>query len=434
MATYYYYEDAVGTSDGLSEANAYDGSSTVTLPDDSSGVCSFRNVYDALQSGDTLYVKKSSSAISLGGSFVNTTSPANPADHDDVAGYGSLNIIGYQTTIGDGKRAEIDMGGATWWLKNYVKLTNINLINMSYSGNSIVVNKASRFVNCGFYKTTGNGEILRILQHAYVDRCEFVYDYSVSGVNTDACVEIANSANVVITNCYFEAGNGANGIYVPTVGVSGHVIKNCIFNINLDKNGQGNNNGRGIYYLDVTYEHVSSVHSCIFHNCDDGIYVGVSDTRFGSTHIEGCIFSSCGSAIDGDDFFTWPGFSGDTDTHYDENQTLFSSNNFYYANTSNSYLPSEANPTYLTTDPFVDAANKDFTLKNPDDFGYAKNFLQSGASGDTITRNALVNIAPFSVTTSGELNLGTGDVGDVVDVSGNSFQLTQINPRVWRNV
>jgi hypothetical protein len=160
----------------------------------------------------------------------------------------------------------------------------------------------------------------------------------------------------------------------------------------------------------------------------------VSDTRFGSTHIEGCIFSSCGSAIDGDDFFTWPGFSGDTDTHYDENQTLFSSNNFYYANTSNSYLPSEANPTYLTTDPFVDAANKDFTLKNPDDFGYAKNFLQSGASGDTITRNALVNIAPFSVTTSGELNLGTGDVGDVVDVSGNSFQLTQINPRVWRNV
>jgi hypothetical protein len=73
-------------------------------------------------------------------------------------------------------------------------------------------------------------------------------------------------------------------------------------------------------------------------------------------------------------------------------------------------------------------------LKNPDDFGYAKNFLQSGASGDTITRNALVNIAPFSVTTSGELNLGTGDVGDVVDVSGNSFQLTQINPRVWRNV
>jgi len=24
--------------------------------------------------------------------------------------------------------------------------------------------------------------------------------------------------------------------------------------------------------------------------------------------------------------------------------------------------------------------------------------------------------------------------GDVVDVSGNKFQLTQINPRVWRNV
>ena len=25
-------------------------------------------------------------------------------------------------------------------------------------------------------------------------------------------------------------------------------------------------------------------------------------------------------------------------------------------------------------------------------------------------------------------------VGDIVDVSGNRFQLTQINPRVWRNI
>ena len=40
----------------------------------------------------------------------------------------------------------------------------------------------------------------------------------------------------------------------------------------------------------------------------------------------------------------------------------------------------------------------------------------------------------FSTTISGSLSLGTGGVGDVVDVSGNKFQLTQINPRVWRNI
>ena len=40
----------------------------------------------------------------------------------------------------------------------------------------------------------------------------------------------------------------------------------------------------------------------------------------------------------------------------------------------------------------------------------------------------------FSVTNSGSLSLGTGDVGDIVDVSGNSFQLVQENPRVWKNV
>jgi len=432
MATYYYYGDAVGSADGLSEANAYDGSSIVTLPDGSSGVCSFRNVYNALQSGDTLYVKKSSSAINFGGSFTNTTSPANPADHDEVEGYGSLNIIGYQDTVGDGKRAEINMSGATWWLKSYVKISNINFINMSYPGNAFIVNNSTRFANCGFYKISGNGEILSVGGHAHIDRCEFVYDYSVSGVNTNSCIKLPNSSNVVITNCYFECGNGVNGIYAQATGVAGHIIKNCIFNVNLDKNGLGNNNGRGIYYPDVTYEYVNSVHSCIFHNCDVGIYVGVNDTRFGSVHIEGCIFSSCAAAIDGNDFFTWPGFSGDTDTHYAATQTLFSVNNFYYANTSNSYLPSETNPTYLTTDPFVDAANKDFTLKNPDDFGYAKSFLQSGASGDTITRNALVNIAPFITTDSGIFSLGTGGVGDTVNVSGRSYQKVSDTPIVWR--
>jgi len=38
----------------------------------------------------------------------------------------------------------------------------------------------------------------------------------------------------------------------------------------------------------------------------------------------------------------------------------------------------------------------------------------------------------FTTTDTGSLSLGTGGVGDTVNVSGKAFQLVQDNPRVWR--
>ena len=43
-----------------------------------------------------------------------------------------------------------------------------------------------------------------------------------------------------------------------------------------------------------------------------------------------------------------------------------------------------------------------------------------------------IGLAPFSQTASGSLSLGTGGLGDVIDVTGRSFQRTEISPNVWR--
>lgn len=45
-----------------------------------------------------------------------------------------------------------------------------------------------------------------------------------------------------------------------------------------------------------------------------------------------------------------------------------------------------------------------------------------------------IGLAPFSQTTSGSLSFATGDVGDVVAVSGRSFQKISDNPIAWRRV
>lgn len=438
MTTYYYYEDATGTSDGLSEANAYDGSSTVTLPDGSSDVCSFRNVITALQSGDTLYIKKSTSPIALGASTTPQAETTNAADHNDVAGYGYISLIGYETTPGDSGRADIDLSSFTLRYRPYARYENLNVTG-SYGGDLFLLGAASVVKKCRFYKTANSGSCIFVNSSCYIDRCEFINDYSTAAPGTgNAVISISPGSNATIKNCYIEAGNGVHGIFNSASTLGNTIIENNIIVLNLDKDSTGNSDGSGIYFQDLTYERGAVISGNIFYNAKNALLFGVNDTRFGSATVAYNIFAQCEKVVEGTstypDFYFWPGYSGDTSTHASSGQLIRASNNFFYANTSNGDLPAQETPTYLTTDPFVDAANKDFTLKNPDDFGYAKNFLQAGASGDTITRNALVNIAPFQISDSGTFALGTGGVGDIVNVSGKSFQLVQDNPRAWRRV
>ena len=439
MTDYYYYEDATGSANGLSEANAYDGSTSTTLPDGSTNTCTFRLVLNTLESGDTLYIKKGSSSISFGGSLTPQSETTNAADHNDVEGYGYISLIGYESATGDDGRADINMGGSTLRYRPYARYENLNITGTYSNGSIFMLANASLMKKCRIHRIGNGGTCLFMGNACLVERCEFINDYSTASPSTNCVVNMNPSSIATMRNCYIEGGNGVHGVLNSAGTLGTTVVENNIIALNLDKDSSGNDNGSAIVFDDLTYEFQGGiVTGNIIYNAKNVLLVGAHDTRFGGMNFSYNIITNCQKIVEGDNtypnFYFWPGSSGDSATHAASKQLIRASNNFFYANLNNGDLPSQESATYLTTDPFVDSANKDFTLKNPDDFGYAKNFLQSGASGDTITRNALVNIAPFTTTNSGSLSLGTGSVGDVVDVSGNSFQLVQENPRVWKNV
>ena len=429
MSIYYFSLDATGNADGSSEANAYDGTSTVTLPDGSSGVCRINNIVYVMPPGDILYVKKSDDTITWHASTTNPTQ-ANDGPTNFAQGYGPVRIIGYGSTVTDGIRPTINMGGNVWrFNRRSGEISNFNFSG-TYSAGSIKMSADSLISNCRLHNlntTTASQTIY--LEGGGADRCELISDQTSSDPTGSpaSVVYIWPTGNSRITNCYIEARNGVHGIMVGSRSASMNIFNNII-NVNLDVGGAGNDNGSGIYCDDIGYQISGNIIGNIIHNGKYGIYLGGTSSRVNGS-ISGNLFSSCATAIDGTSHYNAKVDANDTAM----TKPISSYNNFYWSNTANSYLNSERNPVYLISDPFVDYVNKDFSTKDASlsEFGYAKSFTQPGASGDTTTSNALVPLRRFTVTTSGSLSLGTGDVGDVVTVSGTEFQKISNSPIVW---
>ena len=440
MSIYYFSLDATGNADGSSEANAYDGTSTVTLPDGASGVCTLRNVILELESGDKLRVKKSSTKIP----FVNSETQGSrstdgPTDFVGAAPsgstygtkYGRVEIIGYGETFGDEIRPNVDMGGYTWRFNRKSGLIeNINFIECTYGGEPVRVSSNATISKCGIYRESGAGSCVGIYGVGTVDRCEIVNPgnpVTIGGYVRG--IMVYSSGPATVSNCYVQCSNGGHGIYVSRNGINRASICGNIINVNLDEDGAGNGVGDGIYVQDAGYLQYL-INNNIIIRANVGINLAASSTDFRSWNaVSDNIIALCTKAIDGSPNFNAPTFDGDTAAGAPPTST----NNIFYANTANSYLNQEQNPTYLTSDPFVSVVNKDFSIKDASlsEFGNAKSFTQPGASGDTTTSNALVPLRRFTVTTSGSLSLGTGDVGTTVTVSGKSFQKISNSPIVW---
>ena len=404
MATWYFYLDATGNADGTSEANAYDGTSTVTLPDGSSAVCRINNIVGVMPPGDILYVKKSDDEITWHGS-VTTGVNANDGPTAFSQGYGPVRVIGYGSTVTDGIRPTISMGGTTWrFYRRCGLIANFNF-HGTYTGTGlIIVDEGALISNCRIHNTNSGSAApaLSLYSQGNADRCEIIADYSIadpSSSYTSSVVYLYPSVNSTITNCYIEGRNGANGIWVRRRSGS-MIIANNIINVNLDVDGAGHSNASGIRVESYGYLLAGTIINNIIHNAENGIYMDrtSSDDRSAGSII-GNIISSCAKAIDGDDHYNAK--INALDTAIDDPVT--SANNIFYANTANSFLNSERNPLYLTSDPFVAAASKDFTITGSTvltSFGYASNFSgQTGASGDTITENALVPLKPTADVT-----------------------------------
>tara|TARA_X000001388_G_C2218401_1_gene118195 strand:- start:7 stop:1200 length:1194 start_codon:yes stop_codon:yes gene_type:complete len=396
MTTYYYNEDATTTVNGLSEAGGYDGSTTATLPDSSSAASRLSSVVGALQSGDILYVKKASGDITWHASI--TTSTHNTDGPTRATDVGPVDIIGYGTSVDDGIRPNVNMQSFTWRFNRAAGMIKSLNFKGSYANAGVLrISDGALLTECRVESSAGIA--VDVFDEGKVDRCEIINTESVAnpaGTNTEYTVRMYPTDTVHITNSYIESRNGSGGIYV-TRRSGGVEIKGCIINVNLDVDGAGNLNGHGIEYESLAYNRGTNCNN-IIHNANTGILMNRSgsDDR-GPQALFDNIISSCNKAIDGDSFYNQPANTSESRI----SNPMRSYNNFFYANTSNSFVNNETNPTFLTSDPFVNVATKDFTIKQPTDLGYAKEFQQAGASGDTITKNSLIGIrAPGEIARS----------------------------------
>ena len=444
MADYFFDADASGNADGLSEANAYDGSTSTTLPDGTVLACNLSKVIYYLGVANTLWVKKSASAPTFNASSTrgNNTRIGPTRFMDGATAYGYNEIIGYQGTTGDGLRADINLSSLTYREdRKYTIVKNLNFTG-TYNGGLVRAGTNTTFENCRFENTNTAATSYAFESYGGIAvRCECIGHVSVaSPTSTDCVVHISAGYLRALDSCYIEARNGSHGVSLFTSSV-GAIVSNNIINVNLDANGAGYNSGNGIHNINASYANSFTATGNIIHNANDGINIGYdnpSQANRARIFVYGNIMSNCVNGVKVADKFNYPidtVTTALTNTYYE-----FFDNFYHNCTTSTTNFNREANITVLASDPFVSSATKDFTITSTKAslFGYASQFYQEdgGASGDTITKNALIHIQPniFSTSDSGSLSLGTGSVGDTVTVSGRSFQKVQVDPIVWRRV
>jgi len=262
--------------------------------------------------------------------------------------------------------------------------------------------------NANFYGCRFTGSALKSgarnggYNTTYYYACEFdnnpEYGYTISGGNRGTSKHV---------NCsYHDNGDGA---------LVGNNVD--LFNCKIYDNTTDGIVGYGRY--NSTFEMHSSV---VYNNGRHGYYVNnSSDSTSSNKFINNVIVNNGGYGVE-------------SNTTEFESGTVFIGN-ILTNNTSGSY-----NFTSVTHPP-TGARSLEYTDANVSnaDFDSATGKFNSGSEAvDAMFpfggAPGSVSREGFSVTDSGSLSLGTGDVGDIVNVSGNSFQLVQENPRVWKNV
>ena len=451
-----------GTADGLSEATGWTDLNDVNDNEWGRGITG----------GDRLFIKAGESGATYGlvGSNVNFyTSGFNMRIDGNGTNNEPVEIIGYPF---DGTTNDIPMNedrpaiycertnGAAFGLYGGHIAKHLRFIVPAYTLDNlvaqVVVNgSGSRMANCSVTKLdgAGGGDRAGVIDHssgAEVEGCEFEdqttdvnwptrddgYNCnftSFSGSTPKGCVFKQNT-----TSYFFR--------YRTTYGTE--VWRNCIFISNGNALGilEGSLLGHAAGYSTVRFE------NCIFYNMDVGFNPMVpvdassidTETEWRSRSFkmsaENCIFENCGTGVLVPSY-TDP--SGWTTGSFYMNHVVQLSNCVFALNTTNTSGDlTETNSIYASGSVFKDAPNGDFRLNDIAGRGalvkerlpnFEMNLILSGAVKQN-PRPVNTFISPFTITDEGSLSLGTGDVEDIVTVSGRSFQKVSDNPIVWRRV
>ena len=275
-----------------------------------------------------------------------------------------------------------------------------------------VIFDANNVANYGYYNTKNAGS------NAHFYGCRFTNALITGALN-------GGYNSTVYTACEFD--NNVNWGWVGSGSNRGNAVHR---NNSYHDNGNGAAGGNSVsldscrIYDNTGYGFLGTSRYCtsthlehclIYNNGDDGIqFENTSGTHNSSNRIRDNLIYGNGG---------W-GFQSNHDSWL--NAVIY--NNFFYNNTAGAIdvdVPFEAwfkNDTAIDID--FDITTGKLNYHSPAvDLSHPFGGAPGGAAREDVT-----------FTDVGEFSLGTGGVGDTVNVSGKSFQLVQDNPRAWRRV
>jgi len=226
-------------------------------------------------------------------------------------------------------------------------------------------------------------------------------------------------------NCWFEENNTVSGTsYVLmslTLNAQGALMENCVFLRN------GYDSSSKLINLHASNEDTrDEISRCIFIGNEGRVLeleqAHYSDTDYGN--------STYGRKIDGNVFI----FNGQPLYFNGEPALKMTSfmNNIFWNNTTEdvpSYVSGGTGfgPNRVVDPKFVNGLSGDFRAYDDSPVWLYKNDMGTPVGGNFVQR-----ASPVFVGDTGDLSLSSGNTGDVVEVSGRSFQKISQNPIVWR--
>ena len=451
MSQVYLDSNATGANDGTSEADAY---------------TDVRTALSGLTFGDTLWVKNSGATYGITmGSRIDMTPLLDIGSSPEDNQY--IKIKGYSGTTGDKPTGndrpviskltngvpQIVIEFPTGLIcENIIFDTPYQTYATSYSDFSF--NAVNRFKNCKFIardpgaSITSGGWAYSIAGNSYFYGCEFDFQVTTSNASSRSAPFMNSGGHTYFKDCVFKSIADSPPIMQGDNSYPSDSIHDCIFI------GNGNNDG---YYLDIADQggqfksaYYNKLTNNIFYNLGNAINIippysvnSAADTEseWASAaeriKVTNCIFENCLTGVKVDTYTEPSGWV--TGVFRMGHVTKVEDCAFYNmttANTSGELM--EDGTINLSASPFVDAPNNDFSINEIAGAGKIireqsgnEISILDGASTFKFFAGAKLE-KDFRTTDTGSLSLGTGGVGDTVNVSGKAFQLVQDNPRVWR--
>lgn len=439
------------------------------------GFTDIRDAFSGATVGDTIYIGSGSTAYNLSGGNVYASNDGLAIRTSSPTVHIPVRIIG----ISGGDTGSIPMGddrplilcnrtnGTSFYFPIGCEGENIRFDGEMYTGNNNTAAHVSadrctlRNVEVVVRDRTDGTMIgdramgLVSSSGAKLIGCSLISDLSASSFPTrDAGYESVHQVyEGDMYNCVFHSKGNAPVLSfnrVRSAYGNGGQYHNCIFV------GSGNET----LYTPTGTCHTQSMtamlaKNCIFYNLSSAVklnHIPVSTTssynteqemqnKIDTLRIHECMFINCNIGAETPSYSDPTGWESGLFTM--EHVFRLHKCAFYNNTVSNTSGDlTNISPIQLSADPFVDSANFDFRL-NDDPNGGKKikdhdivfTTQNSKIQARLFGASALFRGEyDFSSSTSNELGLGTGDVGDIVTVDQNRFQLVQENPRVWRNV